>query len=331
MKWLNRCALLLTLIVLPVCSAFAEFANDYCGDGDGGAGDFGNYVIPDEPALSGWLEEIDGDLFATVELVVCSANPDKKTKYQVHLDHTPPLATDGACADEQDDTLTWRETKATGPGAFYYDDEFEAFDVGLYYAIFNLSELNPGIGIGDTVALWATAKNRGVMDRVPDTDGSDGCSEPQTPGEVVSLRVPCFLGAGITVDNTTEAGAEFAAIEASMGPLITGPVSGELKSVGRACTGEGDDIAPAENSSDIALISRGSCAFSEKINDAEAAGYAAVIVYNSPGENDLIRMVGPPTAIPAVNIGNSDGGMLEDLITNESPVNVTLFSNCFPD
>lgn len=329
MKSLNRCTLLLALLVLPVCSAFAESANDYCGDGDGGAGDFGNYVLPDEPALFGWLEEIDGDLFATVELVICSAQPGKETKYQVHLDHTPPLATDGACADEQDDTLTWRETKATGPGAFYYDDEFEAYDVGLYYAIFNLSELKPGIEIGDTVALWATAKNRGVMDRVPDTDGSDGCSNPQTPGEVVSLRIPCFLGAGITVDNTSEASAEFTAIEASMGPVITGPVSGELASIGLACTD--NTIAPAEDASDIALISRGSCNFSTKINNAEAAGYAAVIVYNSPGENDLIRMVGPPTAIPAVNIGNSDGVMLEDLITNESPVNVTLFSNCFPD
>lgn len=60
----------------------------------------------------------------------------------------------------------------------------------------------------------------------------------------------------------------------------------------------------------IALISRGSYAFVDKINNAIAAGAAGVIVFNNSG-NSMISMAYPDgETIPAIFIGQTDGNKL---------------------
>jgi hypothetical protein len=73
----------------------------------------------------------------------------------------------------------------------------------------------------------------------------------------------------------------FAATQGSDVPQITaedGDVTGPTVFVGRACTPI--DAAPSDDA--IALIERGDCAFTTKAQNAEAAGYQAVIVFNQP-------------------------------------------------
>jgi Zn-dependent M28 family amino/carboxypeptidase len=60
----------------------------------------------------------------------------------------------------------------------------------------------------------------------------------------------------------------------------------------------------------IALIQRGTCTFEEKVDNAEAAGYDAVIIFNegNPGRTDLfIGTLGTPQGIPVVGASFADG------------------------
>lgn len=89
--------------------------------------------------------------------------------------------------------------------------------------------------------------------------------------------------------------------------------SGPTVYVGFGCTpgtapGFDDPIPAATSSNQIALIQRGACTFSEKINNAEAAGYAGVVVFNDAARGDaLVSMGGTPTNLPGVFVGHSTG------------------------
>jgi len=80
--------------------------------------------------------------------------------------------------------------------------------------------------------------------------------------------------------------------------------------------------APAEPS--IALIQRGSCAFADKANNAEAAGYDAVIIFNEgqDGRQELtVGTLGAPSGIPVVGLSYQDGVALAS--TDGAQVRVT--------
>lgn len=88
-------------------------------------------------------------------------------------------------------------------------------------------------------------------------------------------------------------------------PQITpdNSISGDGVYVGLAC----DAVAPASSASDIAVIQRGGCAFTTKATNAEAAGYAAAVVFNhSFGCQGSVSMI-VSAGIPAVFVPRSDG------------------------
>lgn len=62
----------------------------------------------------------------------------------------------------------------------------------------------------------------------------------------------------------------------------------------------------------IALIQRGACTFTTKINNAAAAGAEAVIIYQLDGVNEPIPMSSDGAQIPAVMIGFDSGNTLKD-------------------
>ena len=57
----------------------------------------------------------------------------------------------------------------------------------------------------------------------------------------------------------------------------------------------------------VALISRGSCTFEDKVNFADAAGAVAVIVFNNAGRLPIVMGGLESTPIPSVMIGQLDG------------------------
>ena len=76
---------------------------------------------------------------------------------------------------------------------------------------------------------------------------------------------------------------------------------------------EATDFPAPPNDHSIALIQRGTCTFEAKVDNAEAAGYAAVIIFNEgqEGRQELLTgTLGNPKDIPAVGISFADGNAL---------------------
>jgi subtilisin family serine protease len=66
----------------------------------------------------------------------------------------------------------------------------------------------------------------------------------------------------------------------------------------------------------VALISRGSCSFADKINFAQTAGAAGVIIFNNQGPVPIVMGGIETTAIPAVMVGLTDGQNMVSFIQN---------------
>ena len=117
-----------------------------------------------------------------------------------------------------------------------------------------------------------------------------------------------FIGAPLTVAGTSYGGAvgDFATVASDLTapfqPLLTGTA------LSQACTAIGTSLTGK-----IALLSRGTCPFSTKIRNAQAAGAVAVIVANNVAGNPIaMGQDGTPNqpTIPAYMVDQSSGRIL---------------------
>ncbi len=74
----------------------------------------------------------------------------------------------------------------------------------------------------------------------------------------------------------------------------------------------------------VALISRGSCTFATKVDNAMNAGALSVIVYNNAGNAPIVMGGLESTTIPSVMLGLTEGINLRDFITNSLPAAATV-------
>lgn len=112
---------------------------------------------------------------------------------------------------------------------------------------------------------------------------------------------------GLLVEGTTGGAGDglFESVESAFTPPLGGVVSGEPVYLGEACNGDGPF---PDLTGKIAFISRGSCAFVDKVNNAEIANAMAVIVFNNvPGADPIVMGGDPGAKIPAFMISNPDG------------------------
>lgn len=105
---------------------------------------------------------------------------------------------------------------------------------------------------------------------------------------------------------------------------VTGPViySGDVDAVNfEGCVAFAADSFAAS----VALISRGGCAFADKLTNAQAAGAAAMIVFNNAGGDVLISMAGlEATTIPSVGISQNSGASMTASLTATPGLSVTI-------
>jgi hypothetical protein len=112
-----------------------------------------------------------------------------------------------------------------------------------------------------------------------------------------------------TISSGPFASSQFTAIQGSDVPQIDADtsLSGDTRAVGLACPG--DAVPPADPGHTIAVIERGVCTFTEKVQAAQAAGYGGAIVFNRTGIDGcetLISML-VEADIPAVFVSRTDG------------------------
>ena len=111
------------------------------------------------------------------------------------------------------------------------------------------------------------------------------------------------------------------------GPKINSPLTAPARDV--TATGDNGLACAALPAGSLtgawALIQRGTCYYSDKINFAQAAGAIGAIIYQSDGIDDITaRMYVQNTGIPAVLIGNTDGKALKTILGNPPSATVTV-------
>lgn len=136
--------------------------------------------------------------------------------------------------------------------------------------------------------------------------------------------VPHFVGAPVSTSGSTfgAASGDFAVVAAGL-TLPLQAVAGTVNGLNNACAA----LAPGSLSGKIALVSRGTCSFSTKIRNAQAAGATAVLVANNVA-GDPTAMGSDGTAgqpsVPAYMVSRSDGQALKGLTGAATTIGATL-------
>ena len=111
------------------------------------------------------------------------------------------------------------------------------------------------------------------------------------------------------VQATMEDGTVFTAIQGSDVPQIDTDTSlvGGTRYLGLAC--DATAVPPADAAASIAVIERGVCDFTLKVQIAEAAGYTGAVVFNRTGVDGCDTLVSMlvEAGIPAVFVSRTDG------------------------
>lgn len=105
---------------------------------------------------------------------------------------------------------------------------------------------------------------------------------------------------------------------AGFGPVVAGSVAnlGTLvngNGAGAGCTATGG--VPATVAGKVAVINRGTCAFTEKVKNAQNSGAIAVIIANNAaGAAPGLGGADPTITIPTISVSQSDGNVLKAAI-----------------
>jgi subtilisin family serine protease len=145
----------------------------------------------------------------------------------------------------------------------------------------------------------------------------------ETTSEAMDILTPASI-AGLVVAKE----ANFTPALADVGPLDGNLVLADdgTDTTSDACESlaSGTDV-----SGNIALIQRGNCAFQVKVENAEAAGATAVVVYNLAGDPIVMNGDSGTTDIPAVMIGQAQGNLILAELDAQQEVTVSLDKSLF--
>jgi minor extracellular serine protease Vpr len=100
------------------------------------------------------------------------------------------------------------------------------------------------------------------------------------------------------------------------GPVMDASSAGDAQ----ACSA----LTPNSLSGAIALVARGNCLFTDKIQNAQNAGATGVIVSNNPGDDTLVVMAAGGTGIPATFIGYDDGQTIRSFLRSNPRASVVI-------
>jgi subtilisin family serine protease len=210
----------------------------------------------------------------------------------------------------------------------------------INYSIGSYDDINDP----DDLALLAAAE-AGVL-----TVAAAGNEGPE-PGSMLSpAAAPWVLAVGassrrgerfqelVRVNAPSAVQGDYAAREAGFTPALStaGPLTLELALADDGVAGVFDGVTGttfdgcetitnvSSLTGRIALVQRGGCSFQEKLENVEAAGAAAAIVFNDRAELTVMSGMRGSVDIPAVLIGQADGDLLLQRLQDEEVVQVTL-------
>ncbi len=152
-------------------------------------------------------------------------DPDTKgkrmVKYRLHIDHKSPegdryedghvftaddeVALDD-CETSSDDGVMFRvhKNKAVGSSTEFNTSNGSVYGPGTvddttfsdvlvftvpYAGLLDDQETPVAVATDDVVHLWVDVQQKGICDRAPNTDDTDGCAKPEIPDEVISIKL----------------------------------------------------------------------------------------------------------------------------------------------
>jgi hypothetical protein len=134
----------------------------------------------------------------------------------------------------------------------------------------------------------------------------------------LSAQVPLVINSPESI-----AGTDFNTATLAFAPVDT-PVTADVVYVGRGCPG---DAYLADPSGQIALIDRGTCAVSLKIDAAAKAGATGVLIgLVAPGDPISFSYGGGSTFVPSLVITQATSNTIKNTLAS-SPVNATISPN----
>jgi hypothetical protein len=173
------------------------------------------------------------------------------------------------------------------------------------------------VGDTDFPLIDPLAAERGLPGRTP--EGNAHQAEFTSDNRYIIGADEDFSPFALVGENTSEGGGFDLTSGSDTPQLADGTsVSGATVYVGLACNG--GPAVPEGNGSQIALVERGVCTFTEKLANVEAAGgYLAAIVFNRQGGDGCSDLLSMSVAgnIPAFFVGRDVGLGLLDLPHNE--------------
>lgn len=159
-------------------------------------------------------------------------------------------------------------------------------------------------------------------------------------GANVTASVPSVLAAGtpqLAVSVPASVAGTYLVGTASFGPAVSSPgTTGEVIPVvdqaagtGLACNPGLSALNAAGVAGKIALVDRGTCAFTEKVKNAQNAGAVAVVVADNAAGSPPAGLGGTDATItiPAVRITQADGVFLKGAIQTRSRLHSGLSAN----
>jgi subtilisin family serine protease len=143
---------------------------------------------------------------------------------------------------------------------------------------------------------------------------------------------PSAITVGATTsDRTFAAGIDVPGVGSFRGVLgnALAPAIPVSASVADVSVLDGDGLGCSELPADslkgrVALILRGTCTFESKLNNAQAAGAVAGLIYATPQSPDPIPMFVGAATLPAQMISNADGVAMKEALASQPDLVVTI-------
>lgn len=162
-----------------------------------------------------------------------------------------------------------------------------------------------------------------VLGEAQDGGGTDNANfATPTDGKKPRMQMYLWTGAGPTheVKVNSPTPVSFAAMGAEFGPAMT--VTGITGAVSTTSPADGCAAISTPLSGKVALIDRGTCAFTVKALNAQAAGATAMIIANNANGTEVFTMGGTErkVRIPSVMISQNDGASLKGIASPNATV-----------
>lgn len=166
-----------------------------------------------------------------------------------------------------------------------------------------------------------------------------------SPRMQMYLWGPFTLPQPLTINNGPLSGnyvASYPAVgaENNITPPGPTPITADLALVSDGTSAPTEGCSPLTNGSTvngkIAVIKRGNCNFTDKIQNAQDAGAVAVIMVNhnnptnDPTYTEYVNMAGltnPPFTIPSIFVNYADGQQIIDALSGGQTINATIVNN----